>query len=245
MSAASRVAIYASFVEFQFVVTDYPRFTPPVNIDNHWFSRLAVAGPRCEENEERNGGGTDPKSGANPLMKYWHVIALCSLGLCGSARAGEPPHYTFVPQPPGTIVQSQLVYLAGEAMHSQWRAVLSKKLLGTGNGTSFYQWFLSFYAIDDTVYRLKYRSPNSTKPFARVTKAQGAPLWFPVQAAKIAGTGELMGPGAQQLVVQSHETGRRLRHGACGRVLLRLGNAIGYDDPFRRELVRPYGKRRA
>jgi len=140
-------------------------------------------------------------------MKYWHVIALCSLGLCGSARAGEPPHYTFAPQPPGTIVQSQLVYLAGEAMHSQWRAVLSKKLLGTGNGTSFYQWFLSFYAIDDTVYRLKYRSPNSSVPFARVTKAQGAPLWFPVQAAKIAGTGELMGPGAQQLVVQSHETG--------------------------------------
>lgn len=140
-------------------------------------------------------------------MKNWHVIALCSLGLCGLARAGEPPHYTFAPQPPGTIVQSQLVYLAGEAMHSQWRAVLSKKLLGSGNGRSFYQWFLSFYAIDDTVYRLKYRSPNSSVPFASVTKAQGAPLWFPVQAAKIAGTGELIGPGAQQLVVQSHETG--------------------------------------
>ncbi|MBV8531802.1 MAG: hypothetical protein JO104_10825 [Candidatus Eremiobacteraeota bacterium] len=128
-----------------------------------------------------------------------------SLALCASARAAEPAH-TFAPQPPGTIVQSRLVYLAGETMHGQWRAVLSKKLLGTGNGTSFFQWFLSFYAIDDTVYRLKYRSPDSSVPFARVTKARGAPLWFPVQDAKIAGTGELMGPGAQQLVVQSHET---------------------------------------
>ncbi|HZV76253.1 MAG TPA: hypothetical protein VFF63_00685, partial [Candidatus Babeliales bacterium] len=38
-----------------------------------------------------------------------------------------------------------------------------------------------------------------------VTKASGAALWFPVQDAKIAGAGEFMGAGAQQLVVQSHE----------------------------------------
>jgi len=133
------------------------------------------------------------------------TAVLCSVALCASAGAAEPPHYTFSPQPPGSIVQSRLVYLAGEGMHSQWRAVLSKKLLGTGNGTRFYQWFLSFYAIDGTVYRLKYRSPDSAVPFGHVTKAHGAPLWFPVQGASIAGTAEFMGAGSQQLVVQSHE----------------------------------------
>jgi hypothetical protein len=140
-------------------------------------------------------------------MKRWHPAILCVIAFSVSARAAEPRHYTFSPQPPGTIVQSQLVYLAGEAMHSQWRGVLSKKLLGSGNGTSFYQWFLSFYAIEGAVYRLKYRSPDASVPFGHVTKAQGAALWFPVQDAKIVGTGEFMGSGAQELVVQSHETG--------------------------------------
>jgi hypothetical protein len=69
----------------------------------------------------------------------------------------------------------------------------------------FYQWFLSFYANDGAVYRLKYRSPNAAVPFSHVTKAHGASMWFPVQDAKIVGTGALMGSGAQQLVVQSHE----------------------------------------
>lgn len=131
------------------------------------------------------------------------LLALFALG--GPAGAAEPPHYTFSPRPPGTVVQSQLVYLNGEGMNSQWRAVLSKKLVGFEYDQSFYQWFLSLYAIDDTVYHLKYRSPNSPVPFGHVTKAHGAPMWFPVQEAKIVGTGELMGPGSQQLVVQSHE----------------------------------------
>jgi hypothetical protein len=90
-------------------------------------------------------------------------------------------------------------------MHNQWRAVLSKKLVGSAHGTSFYQWYLSFYAIDGAVYRLKYRSPDAAVPFSHVTKAQGASIWFPVQDAKIVGVGEFMGPGSQQLVVQSHE----------------------------------------
>lgn len=144
-------------------------------------------------------------TGAKLRMIRWHLAVLCSIVLCASGRAAEPPHYTFSPEPPGTNVQSRLVYLAGEGMHSQWRAVLSKKLLGSGNATPFYQWFLSFYAIDGTVYRLKYRSPDAPVPFGRVTKAHGASLWVPVQDARIVGTGEFMGPGAQQLVVQSHE----------------------------------------
>ena len=140
-------------------------------------------------------------------MIRWHLALLSLIALCASARAAVPSHYTFSPQPPGTVVQSQLVYLSGEAMHSQWRAVLSKKLLGSESGTSFHQWFLSFYSIDGTVYRLKYRSPDSPVPFDHVTKAHGAAMWFPLQNAKIVGTGEFMGAGSQQLVVQSHETG--------------------------------------
>jgi hypothetical protein len=139
------------------------------------------------------------------VVRRSYLPVLCLVGLCVCARAAEPPNYTFAPEPPGTIAQSQLVYLAGEAMHGQWRAVLSKRLLGSGDGNRFYQWYLSIYAIDGTLYRLKYRSPNALVPFGRVTKARGASLWFPVQDAKFAGVGEFMGAGAQQLVVQSHQ----------------------------------------
>jgi hypothetical protein len=140
------------------------------------------------------------------------AVGTSALILCMSARpnpvlAEEPPQYTFSPPPPGQMVQSQVVYLAGEAMRSQWRGVLSKKLLGTGSGRSFFQWYLSLYAIDGTVYKLKYQSPSAMIPFDPVVKARNASLWFPVQDAKIAGLGELMGPGAQQLVVQSHQAG--------------------------------------
>jgi hypothetical protein len=139
------------------------------------------------------------------VRRYLTLLALAAL-LCGSiARADEPPHPSYAPPPPGTVVQSRVVYLAGEAMHSQWRAVLSKRPVGRNAGTTFYQWALSLYSIDGTTYRLRYRSPRDGAPFTRVTKAHGAPLWFPVADASIAGVGELMGPGAQQLVVASHE----------------------------------------
>jgi hypothetical protein len=141
------------------------------------------------------------------------LLAAVALSLSHpNASAEEPPHVTFSPQPPGTVAQSQLVSLASETMHGQWRGVLSKKLLGTANGAAFYQWYLSIYAIDNTTYRLQYRSPDAPVPFGRVTKVPGLSLWFPRQEATIVGTGEFMGPGAQQLVVQSHEAGAD-----CGR----------------------------
>ncbi len=125
-----------------------------------------------------------------------------------TALAAEPPRYTYSSQPPGAIVQSQVFYPAGEAMHSQWRAVLSRKALGNdGKTRTFYQWYLSIYAIDGTVYRLKYRSPKNPIPFATVERASGATLWFPIQDGSIAGVGELMGPGAQQVVITSHQMG--------------------------------------
>jgi hypothetical protein len=41
----------------------------------------------------------------------------------------------------------------------------------------------------------------------KVTKAPGSDWWFPEQSATIVGAAALMGGTAQQLVVQSHETG--------------------------------------
>lgn len=124
------------------------------------------------------------------------------------ASAEEPPHSAFSPASPGTVVQNQLVYLGGEAMHSQWRAIASKKLAGSASGTSFYQWYLSIYAIDGTTYRLKYQSPANGGPLSTVTQAAGGEkMWFPLQTMRIVGSAELMRAAVQQLVVQSHETG--------------------------------------
>jgi hypothetical protein len=124
------------------------------------------------------------------------------------AGAQEPAVHSFSPPPPGTVAASQLVYLAGEAMHSQWRAVASKKLVGSASGTSFYQWYLSLYAIDGSTYRLKYQSPANGGPLSKVEQAAGgAKMWFPLQSLALVGAGEFVRPGVQQLVVQSHETG--------------------------------------
>lgn len=132
------------------------------------------------------------------------IFAAVELG--GVAGAEEPPGFTFSPVPPGAVVQSSLVYLAGEAMHTQWRTVLSKKHVGIGtDGTAFYQWYLSIYAIDGATYHLKYQSPRDGGPLTVVAKASNAQLWFPVQSAKIVGVGEFMGAAAQQVVVQAHE----------------------------------------
>lgn len=133
------------------------------------------------------------------------LILAAAFAFTAVASADEPPNYTYSPQPPGTIVQSQVFYPAGEAMHSQWRAVLSRKAVGHDEKTTFYQWYLSIYAIDGTVYHLRYQSPKNPVPFDTVAKANGANLWFPVQDASIAGVGELMGPGVQQVVIASHQ----------------------------------------
>lgn len=149
------------------------------------------------------------------------LVAAALLGVFTPVRADEPPHPAYAPAIPGTLVQSQVVYLAGEAMHSEWRGVLSKKLVGTGHGQRFYQWYLSIYQIDGTTYHLRYQSPRDGGPFAKVAKAEGAPMWFPYQDASIAGAGELMDSGVQQLVVVSHQTGAD-----CGSAEITV---FGYD----------------
>ena len=142
------------------------------------------------------------------MKKRWPALAGAALcfGLLAPTGAEEPAHVTYAPAPPGAVSQNQLVYLAGEAMHAQWRAVASKQLIGQGNGTSFYQWYLSVYALDGSTYRLRYQSPANGGPLSKVTQASGgAKMWFPVQTLQIAGTGEFQKPGVQQLVVSSHE----------------------------------------
>lgn len=137
-----------------------------------------------------------------------YAAAALTLTLLVPAMADEPSHATLAPAPPGTVVQNQLVYLRGETMHAQWRAIASKRLVGQNQGTSYYQWFLSVYAIDGTTYRLKYQSPAGGGPLAKVTQASGGvKMWFPLQTLRIVGTGEFAEPTVQQLVVTSHETG--------------------------------------
>lgn len=140
-------------------------------------------------------------------MKLASTVAALALALAIPAAAEEPPNTSFAPPPPGTVVQSQLVYLSGEAMHSQWRAVASRSTLGSAYGTTFNQWYLSIYALDGTTYRLKYQSPSGGGPLSKVTRNSGSPMWFPIQSLQIAGAGEFVRAGVQQLVVQSHEAG--------------------------------------
>jgi hypothetical protein len=135
------------------------------------------------------------------------VAMVAAASIAAIATAEEPPHTTFAPAPPGSVVQSQLTYIAGQAMHSQWRGVLSKAAVGKGNGETFYQWYLSLYRIDGTTYKLQWQSPKDGGPFDKVEKAHGANMWFPRQGGSIVGSAPLMGPGAEELVVATHQQG--------------------------------------
>jgi hypothetical protein len=143
-------------------------------------------------------------------MKRWRaawIAAAIVATIAFPAPAEEPAHVTYSPAPPGTVAQNQLVYLSGESMHGQWRAVASRKRVGSSGSTAFDQWYLSIYQIDGSTYRLRYQSPRDGGPLEPVKQAAGgAKMWFPLQTLRIAGTAALMQPGVQQLVVQSHES---------------------------------------
>ena len=143
-------------------------------------------------------------------MQRFRLTALslaAASAFSATALGDEPPNYTYSPKPPGTIVQSQVVYLAGQAMHSQWRGVLSKKLVGTSAGMLFYQWYISIYAINDSTYQLKYQSPENGGPYETVTRTSDASMWFPGQSGTIVGAAQLMEPGVEQLVTLTHQAG--------------------------------------
>jgi len=130
---------------------------------------------------------------------------VAALGATVATPAAIPANPPFVPPPPGKIVSGQVVYLTGDGNYAQWRAVLSKKLLGSGNGHDFYQSYLSIYMLRRGAYRLRYQSPGNGGPLSTVTQAHGAKAWFPVQDLRFIGAGQFMQPGVQQLVVASHE----------------------------------------
>ncbi|HET9031016.1 MAG TPA: hypothetical protein VFN49_12655 [Candidatus Aquilonibacter sp.] len=141
-------------------------------------------------------------------MKLLAAAFFSALLVAGSvARAEEPPHPSFDPAPPGTVVDSKVVYLAGQAMHSQWRGVVSKKAVGKDSTETFYQWYVSIYQIDGNTYHLRYQSPVNGGPLDALSKASGANMWFPRQSASIVGAGQLMESGVEQLVVASHQSG--------------------------------------
>ena len=142
-------------------------------------------------------------------MAKLHAAILASVAIvfCAAAGFAQQP-IAFTPAPPGTLVQSQPVALGGETAAGQWRAIASNRLVGAANGTKFYQWYLSIYALRRGAYRLRYQSPGNGGPLARVTQASGGvKMWFPVQDLQIVGAARLMQPGVQQLVVRSHEAG--------------------------------------
>jgi hypothetical protein len=119
--------------------------------------------------------------------------------------ADEPAHYTFSPVPPGVIVQNVKFYPAGQAMHSQWRAVASRKLLGTTGHFVYDQWYLSIYAImPNGTYRLQYQSPG-TDNFLSVVKKYSSSTWLPQQSLKLVGVGQFVQPAVEYLVAEQQE----------------------------------------
>jgi hypothetical protein len=132
--------------------------------------------------------------------------AFVTIVLCAAATVfAQMPPYSFVPAPPGSVAQNESVAFNGNNANDRWQAVVSKKFLGSGNGHSFYQSYLSIYALRRGAYRLRYESPGNGGPLSRVEQAHGAKMWFPVQEVKIVGAAPLTRKGVQQLIVQSHE----------------------------------------
>lgn len=139
------------------------------------------------------------------MRKPFFSIASAALAFaCVAAASAQLPSYTFSPAPSGTVVHAEGVSFNGSSS-DRWEAVVSKKFVGSGSGRSFYQWFLSLYQLRRGAYRLRYESPYNGGPLSRVTQANGARMWFPVQDLKIVGAAPLMQKRVQVLVVQSHE----------------------------------------
>ena len=133
-------------------------------------------------------------------------LSLILLTTFASANAAmQSPKYNN--PPPGTVVQDVVTYLSGEAMNSKWHVVSSRVAVGRQNGKQpAYQWYLSIYAPAPNGWTLAYRSPGpGTTLLAKVTKANGAQLYFPTQSVKIIGGAELEQAAVQDAVVQVHE----------------------------------------
>jgi hypothetical protein len=155
------------------------------------------------------------------------AIATATLLICAAAfRPQHSPTAGFVPPPPGSVAQNERVAFSGSGS-IDWRAIVSKERVGESNNRGFYQWYLSFYMLERGAYRLRYQSPRNGGPLSRVTQANGAQMWFPVQEVRIVGMASLMHPGVQQLVVQSHEMAADCGSGAVTIFATQLRRNIG------------------
>lgn len=142
-------------------------------------------------------------------MKHFATaLILAAFTLSGVAGAAPKTHFNVAP--PGQVMQDQVAFLTGEAMHSAWHVVASRKLVGKNMGkTPVYQWYLSFYAPDgENGGKLVYQLPGKDQELlSRVTKAHGAQMYFPQQDVKIVGAAEFEQSGVQDVVVWDHQSG--------------------------------------
>jgi hypothetical protein len=130
------------------------------------------------------------------------VIAIAALS------GALPAHPHFDVAPPGRVMQTAAAYLNGDAMHSIWYVVASRKPAGKNMGkVPVYQWYLSFYAPDgDDGGKLVYRLPDKQGTLlSRVEKAHGAEMYFPMQDVKIVGTGQFEHSGVDDVVIWDHQ----------------------------------------
>lgn len=140
------------------------------------------------------------------MKSILYALAVFTLS-AAAAGAAPKPHYDV--SPPGQVVQDTVAYLTGEGMNSAWHVVASRKTIGKQMGkTPVYQWYLSFYAPAQSGAKLVYQLPNDSHVLlSRVTKARGAPLYFPQQDLRIIGAAEFEKAGVQQVVVWDHQSG--------------------------------------
>lgn len=132
-----------------------------------------------------------------------------------------------LPPPPGEAVDRALVAFNGEGIADRWPAVVSKELVGSDGGRKFYQWYVSIYKLRGGAYRLNYQTPRNGGPLARVERAHGAKMWFPIQTVKIVGTAGLMHRGISQLIVASHEMAADCGSAAITVFATRPGGNVG------------------
>lgn len=143
-------------------------------------------------------------------MRALFAFTMSGLLVSAVAVAAAP---AFDKTPPGAIVQNVSGYPQGEGMGMAWHAVASRILVGKQNGKDpAYQWYLSFYKPvqpgASNALKLVYRAPGpqAGDVLAKVTKANGAQLYFPLQTLRIAGAGEFEKQDVQDFVVVTHES---------------------------------------
>jgi hypothetical protein len=117
-------------------------------------------------------------------------------------------------KPPGQIVKTVTVYLAGEAMNSRYQAVLSRVQIAPAKGQTAarYQPYLTIYQQSADTFVQMYQAPGKNDYLDLLGQIQPIPsapgMYEPsVEDVKLVGAGEFMQPTVQQLVVQAYSAG--------------------------------------